>query len=153
MGTAEAIIRKWFRISPSQRRLVIESLFLLAITRCVVILLPFSAVSHLASRQISKPSPISADTRATLLRQVRTAVLACASRVPWRAKCFEQGLTAHLMLRRRGIPTVLCYGALQHFERGLLAHVWVLDGKHYVIGGELAPQYQVLMTFPPNSVI
>jgi hypothetical protein len=153
MSTAQAIIRKWFRISPSQRRLIIESLFLLAITRCVIIVLPFSAVSRLASRQISKPSSISADTRAALLRQVRTAVLVCAPRVPWRAKCFEQGLTAHLMLRRRGIPTVLCYGALRDLERGLLAHVWVLDGDHYVIGGELAPKYRVLMTFPSNAVI
>jgi hypothetical protein len=148
MSTAQAIIRKWFRISPSQRRLIFESLFLLAVTRCLIVMLPFSAVSRLASRPISKPSLISADTRAALLRQVRTAVLVCAPRVPWRAKCFEQGLTAHLMLRRRGIPTVLCYGALQDLERGLLAHVWVLDGDHYVIGGELAPQYRLLMTFP-----
>jgi hypothetical protein len=148
MSTAQAIIRKWFRISPSQRRLIFESLFLLAVARCLIVMLPFSAVSRLASRPISKHSLISADTRAALLRQVRTAVLVCAPRVPWRAKCFEQGLTAHLMLRRRGIPTVLCYGALQDLERGLLAHVWVLDGDHYVIGGELAPQYRLLMTFP-----
>ena len=51
--------------------------------------------------------------------------------------CFQQGLAAQLMLRRRGIPSVLYYGAAQDGS-GLHAHVWVRDGDIDVIGGEIA---------------
>jgi hypothetical protein len=86
-----------------------------------------------------------------MARRIRWAVSACARRVPWRAKCFEQGLAAQLMLRRRGTCSVLYYGAASGDERGLSAHVWVRDGDLDIIGGEIASDYAVLATFPPST--
>jgi len=40
-------------------------------------------------------------------REVSWAVAAAARRVPWRAKCLEQGLAAQAMLRLRGLASVL----------------------------------------------
>jgi len=54
------------------------------------------------------------------------------------------------MLRRRGVPSVLYYGATQDDRTGLSAHVWVRDGDVDVIGGEIASHYAVLATFPPQ---
>jgi hypothetical protein len=74
------------------------------------------------------------------------AVAGVARRAPFRALCFEQGLTVQRMLRRRGLPAVLHYGIGAGAPPR--AHVWVsLDGE-IVHGGELAPQFQEVGQWP-----
>jgi hypothetical protein len=65
--------------------------------------------------------------------------------------CFQQGLAAQLMLRRRGVPSVLYYGAAPNDGSGLSAHVWVRDGDVGVIGDEIASRYAQLAAFPPHG--
>jgi hypothetical protein len=92
-------------------------------------------------------SPRSADAGAP--KRIRWAIDAWSARVPWRAVCFQRGLAAHRMLRRRGLPSILHYGVAQEPASGLKAHVWVsLDGVD-VIGGEEAAKFSCLATFPP----
>jgi hypothetical protein len=66
---------------------------------------------------------------------VRRAVSAWGRRLPWRAKCFEQGIAAAHMLRRRGLGYTIHYGASQADDR-LAAHVWVTSGNCDVVGGD-----------------
>ena len=76
------------------------------------------------------------------------AVDAAARRAPWTPRCFERGLAAHFMLRRRGWDPTLCYGARSDDSLGPSAHVWVrLEGRD-VIGGEEAPRFAELARFP-----
>jgi hypothetical protein len=65
--------------------------------------------------------------------------------------CFQQGLAAQIMLRRRGLPAVLYYGAAQNEQAGLQAHVWVRVGSTDVIGTEIADRFTILATFPTQS--
>jgi hypothetical protein len=62
--------------------------------------------------------------------------------------CFQKGLALHMMLRRRGIASVLHYGVMQNAARGLAAHVWISEGDRLVMGGEVAPDYTELARFP-----
>jgi hypothetical protein len=55
------------------------------------------------------------------------------------------------MLRRRGISSILYFGAAPDDQRGLCAHVWVRDGHIDVIGGETASRYAVLVMCPPQE--
>jgi hypothetical protein len=110
--------------------------------------LPFHDIGLLATRPIRR-SKLSGQARPNKVRRIRWAIMASAARVPWRALCFQQGLAAHLMLRRRGIPSVLYYGAAQNDRTGLCAHVWVRDGEVDVIGSEIAHRFAILATFPP----
>lgn len=112
-------------------------------------MLPFRIVGVLAARPIRRPK-IPHQTHLNRVRRIRWAIGASAARVPWRALCFQQGLAAQLMLRRRGIPSVLYYGAAQDEGDGLSAHVWVRDGDVDVIGGEIAHRFTILATFPPQ---
>jgi hypothetical protein len=91
---------------------------------------------------------LSPASHAVTVHRVRWSIIACALRVPWRARCFQQGLAAHCMLRRSGVASVLYYGAAPDAKRGLVAHVWVRDGDTEVIGGEAAGRFAVLATFP-----
>ena len=69
-------------------------------------------------------------------------------RVPWRAVCFQQGLAAQLMLRRRGLSASLYYGARRDDAGALVAHVWVRSGEVDVIGCADSETYGVLAVFP-----
>ena len=119
------------------------------VAHLAIAVLPFRNVGLLAARPIRGPK-ISNQARANKVRRVRWAIIASAARVPWRALCIQQGLAAQFMLRRRGIPSVLYYGAAQDDRDGLSAHVWVRDGDVDVIGGEIADRFTVLATFPPQ---
>jgi hypothetical protein len=122
----------------------------LAIAGIVIAVLPFRYVGLLAARPIRRPK-LPGEAYVNKVQRIRWAIIAAAARVPWPALCFQQGLTAQLMLRRRGIPSVLYYGATQDDRNGLYAHVWVRDGDFDVIGGEIAYRFAILATFPPQN--
>lgn len=134
------------RLGPSEWPLLAEALATLALASLAIALLPFRKVAAAASARGRRPLPARADAVA----RARWAVEAWSRRVPWRTVCFQRGLALHWMLRRRGIGSVLLYGARREGE-GLAAHVWVdVDGET-VIGGEEAAGFACLARFPPDS--
>ena len=78
---------------------------------------------------------------------IARALRAWSRRLPWRTLCFEQGLAAHWMLRRRGLQSTLYYGAAT-IDGEFKAHVWVRSGDLDVIGCEQASDYALLARFP-----
>jgi hypothetical protein len=141
------LMRKFWQLPWHDRVLLVEAALLLAVAAAAIAVLPFRSVGHLAALPVRRQAP-SQPTRLIEAQRVRWAIAACARRVPWRAMCFEQGLAAQIMLRRRCIPSVLYYGAAPDDKRGLSAHVWVRDGELDVVGGEIALRYAVLAMFP-----
>lgn len=142
-----SIAAKLLRRSHEDRVLLLEAMTCLALARLAVAFLPFRLVGRLASRPVTLPPPTE-QARMNTRERIRWAVAACARRVPWRAMCFEQGLAAQVMLRRSGVPSTLCFGALPGGPKGVTAHVWVRDGDIDVIGGEAAARFALLATFP-----
>jgi Transglutaminase-like superfamily len=133
------------RLSRHDLFLLFEAIFWLAIARVAIALLPFRYVGLLASHPICHEVPGQAVDK---VLRIRWAVMTAGVRVPWRALCFQQGLAAQLMLRRRSIPSVLYYGAAQDERLGLRAHVWVRYLDVDVMGCELAHCFAVLASFP-----
>jgi hypothetical protein len=133
------------RLRPSDMPMLAEGLAALALASLAIKLLPFRKVAAAASR----PGRRTARPDSGTVRRVRGAVQGWAKRVPWKAVCFQRGLALHWMLRRRGIPSVLLYGARKDGD-GLAAHVWVdVDGET-VIGGEEAHRFACLARFPSD---
>lgn len=130
--------------------LLLEAFVLLALASLAIAWLPFRTVVRTAARPLSR-SLSRPQLRAAMCGRVRWAVQVCARRAPWRAVCFQQGLAVQWMLRRRGIPSVLYYGAAPSAERGVAAHVWVCDGGVAVIGGEAAVGLAILARFPADD--
>jgi hypothetical protein len=150
MFSTIAFMRKFWRLPWHDRLLLLEATFWLATAGLAIAVLPFRHVGRLAALPVRRPEPPH-QKRLTDVCRIRWALLACSRRVPWRAMCFEQGLAAQFMLRRRGIPSILYYGAAPDDQRGLSAHVWVRDGDVDVIGGEIASRYAELATFPSRG--
>jgi hypothetical protein len=140
-------IEKWRKTSWADRALLVEALSALAFARLAIALLPFRTVGRLAGG-IRVAGPMPQEARLATIRRVRWAIRAGARRAPFRAVCFQQGLAAQLMLRRRRVASTLYFGAAPDDARGLAAHVWVRDGNIDVIGCEEAPRFPVLAQFP-----
>ena len=80
--------------------------------------------------------------------RVRWAILAIVRRNHGSYVCFPQSLAAYAMLWRRGIPSVLHYGVNRSPDNELRAHTWLMLGDMTVVGGEDAPDFTLLGTFP-----
>ena len=132
------------------RLLLAEGILFLAFSSVAIRVLPFRMVGRLAGWPGFHRTERAPQARVFEAKRIRWAIEAWARRVPWHALCFQKGLAAQLMLRRRGIESVLYYGAAPA-ECGLSAHVWVRDGDIDVVGGEIAPAFAVLATFPPQT--
>lgn len=138
-------------ISWRDRLLLAEAATALAAAALAIRLLPFRTV-------VGRDEGLSGSAAATSPQQawrqidrVHWAIQAAARRLPLRLVCFQKGLALHRMLHRRGIASELHYGVAQGGERGLSAHVWVTYGGRDVIGGEEAPRFTRLATFPAGS--
>ena len=141
-----SLLKKFRWLSNLDRVLLLESVLWLTIASLAIAILPFPRIAAIASR---RPLVISHEGgNEDLVGRIRWAIAAASSRVPWRAVCFQQGLAAHLMLRRRGINSVLYYGAAHTTDSTLAAHVWVRADDLDVVGCEEASKYALLAAFP-----
>jgi hypothetical protein len=123
--------------------LLIETGLAMIVASAAIRLLPFRRLAGWMGQGAVAASPAEPDDIAIIAR----AIKAWSTRLPWRTMCFEQGLTAHWMLRRRGLASTLYYGAAT-LEGQLKAHVWVRSGELDVVGCEIAADYALLARFP-----
>ena len=133
------------RRTPEERWLLAEAVAALAVASFLIALVPFRRVALLARLpEAALPDP---SEQLKQIRSVRWAVVASARRVPWRAKCIEQGFAAQWMLRRRSVPAVLHYGVAKR-DGALAAHVWVRSGPNDVVGCETSAEFAEMAKFP-----
>lgn len=117
---------------------------MLTLASFLIAMLSFRRIAALSASQAPATPATPAQAQA-----IARAITAWGRRVPWRAVCFQQGLAAQLMLRRRGLAAALHYGAARDDMGQLIAHVWVRSGNVDVIGCEGAERYGLLAVFPP----
>jgi hypothetical protein len=128
---------------PTPPRLLAEAGAAILVASMALRLMPFRTLAERLGRGPGRARPVDAETAYWL----RRAVLAWARRLPWRTLCFEQGLAAFTLLRRRGLAATMHYGAAT-IGGELKAHVWVTSGPADVIGCEIKEKYGLLARFP-----
>lgn len=134
-------LRRLKALTRTERLLLAEAVAALARAAFVVRFRPFRRAVGFAAHALGTDPALEPDL-------LRWAVEVAARRVPFRAKCFEQGLALQAMLRRRGAPAKLHYGVGYDAHDRLAAHVWVsLDGR-ILIGGEEAWRFRELAAYP-----
>lgn len=140
---------KFSRFNWSERRALGEALALMHVAALAVRFLPLRLLGRWCSRPIGRPITDPA-RREALSDLVGWAIDRAAKRSRLRALCFERGLAAQIMLRRRGVDSTLFYGASPGTARPLEAHVWVLAGDHNVTGAPEPGEFATLASFPPG---
>lgn len=143
----DGFLTKFRRFSWEERLALVEALALLALCAPLVRHVSLVRLGRMASRRIPRPLP-PGPRRDDLDGMVGWAIDRAAKRSRLRALCFERGLAAQIMLRRRGIDSTLFYGVRPGSDKPLDAHVWVLDRGFDVTGTPAAGRYATLATFP-----
>lgn len=133
-------------LSAGKCSLLSEAMLRLAIATLSLKILPFRRVVAFGSLPLQRLKTRESDE--ATIAGVGWAIQACARRVPWRAKCFDQGLAAAWMLQRRGIAATLHYGIARDEELRLVAHVWVRAKGQDVIGCEVEAKFTEIAQFP-----
>lgn len=136
------------RLGRADKHALAAAFVALGLASLAIRLLPFRRTASLLARPIPARAGAAADDPSTIARY-RWAVNRWADRVPWRAVCFQRGLALHLLLRRRGIGSIMHYGVTQDSGEGLRAHVWIEAGGRIVMGGEEAAGFARVASFPP----
>jgi hypothetical protein len=148
---ASGVLRQLPRLSWANQRLLGETLATLAATSFAIRVLPFRQVVQKAKAVGGTPDASPEHARREINRCL-WAVERLAALVPWKTMCFQKGLTLHLLLRRRGVGSVLHYGVGQQPEKGLTAHVWISVDGDIIMGGEVVNDYRRLASFPSDEV-
>ena len=143
------IIRRMGSLSSAQRRLLLEATAALAFAALAIALFPFRRIAAAAGKPVAEVAQGEMH-RSQQVALVRWAVTACARRLPWRTKCFEQGLAAQWMLGRRSVSSTLFYGVARS-QRGLIAHVWLKAGPLDVVGCENSGDFSEIARFPAST--
>jgi hypothetical protein len=134
------------RLDWADRALFFEAIAALCLMSAGVRLAPFRILVRLAARPLG--APLAGRDDARLIRRVRWSIKAASARIPWSTVCLHHSLVAQSLLRRRGVPATLFYGARLNEAQDLEAHTWVRVGALDVIGTENASDFALLACFP-----
>lgn len=143
-GRLGLLLRRVYALDGARRRDLLEATAALALASLAIRALPFRRIDRSLTQwqgRAGAHDPAAAE-------RVRWAVEAMGARVPWRTVCFQKGLAAHWLMRRRGVASRLHYGVASDSAQGkIAAHVWVsVDGA--VLLGAVATPFQCLQTYP-----
>jgi len=159
-------LRRFAQVSLRQRALVIEAVICLAAARLGLVVLPFPRLArHLgaavAPQQILAPqrtlapqeameraASIDASPRdARLAGEVGWAVTRAARYLPFRAVCLPQAMAARTMLARRGVASMLHFGAATNGDGKVTAHAWLDAAGAEVTGYPVPPAFAEVACF------
>ena len=127
------------QLPAAARTQAIEALVLLLCARALVAGVPMRRWRH---RVATTPPDAAGSDSAVPTDALHRARGLCrivrkvAHRAPFRAVCLPQAMAAQWMLRRRGIPSRLVFGARRRSDAELEFHAWLRVGAETVLGGE-----------------
>jgi Transglutaminase-like superfamily len=145
-------LRRFGEVDRRRRALVIEAVVWLIVARLALIFVPFPRLArHLGT--FMPPSDARAAATAADSGQVRLAgdigwaVTRSARYVPFRAVCLPQAMAARIMLKRRGIKSIMHFGAAKGHSKPLEAHAWLDAAGIEVTGYPVAAQFAEIACF------
>jgi hypothetical protein len=127
--------RRFVRIGHARRMLLMEAALWLALARIALVAVPFRHIARRTGAFARPNDPAvknvlgAAPNRAeqALAQEIGWAVTRAARYLPFKAVCLPQALAARRMLQRRGVASVLHFGAniRNDPEQRFDAHAWL----------------------------
>jgi hypothetical protein len=152
------LLRRFGQIGNRRRVLAAEAVAWLLLARLALVFIPFGRLSrHLGTflppaeaRAVQARGQPTQD-QAHLAAEVGWAVTRSARYVPFKAVCLPQAMAARVMLKRRGVRSVLHLGAARGTEMPLDAHAWVDAAGVEVTGYPVAEGFAEIACFGQKS--
>ena len=146
-------LRRLAQVDRRRRALVVEAVMWLALARLALVVLPFQTLARNIGtftppgqgRAAGRPAP----EAIVLAGEIGWAVTRAARYLPLGAVCLPQAMAARLMLKRRGIASVLHFGAIGggSVYQAINAHAWLDAAGVEVTGYPLAKQCTEIACF------
>ncbi|MBP2645634.1 MAG: hypothetical protein H6Q75_1074 [Firmicutes bacterium] len=137
---------KFLRLPLKKKWFLLCIFILLGMVRLCILVVPFRFISLL----LKKPMPIKSNQvmdTSSYLELTRWSLACISPYTPWESKCLVQAITAKLLLRLKGVPSILCLGVARDEHNKLMAHAWLCSGKTIVTGGEGYPRFTVVSKY------
>jgi hypothetical protein len=139
---------RFTQVGNRRRALLVEAVTWLLLARLSLIFISFQKLArHLgtfvapADARALRASAENSRDHARLAGEIGWAVTRAARHVPFKAVCLPQAMAARIMLKRRGVDSVLHFGARIGQDKPIDAHAW-LDAAGVEVTG-----YPVANTF------
>ena len=147
-------LRRFAQVDGRRRALVAEAIVWLLLARLALIFIPFPRLARglgsfvppadaRALRAKSKVSP----SDVQIAEDIGWAVTRSARYVPFKAVCLPQAMAARVMLKRRGVASVMHFGAAKGKEKPLDTHAWLDAAGVEVTGYPEAPGFAEIGCF------
>jgi Transglutaminase-like superfamily len=147
-------LRRFTQLDGQSRLLLAEAAVCLLAARVALIFLPFPRLAQRFGTLVSPSDPriqnasVDADSdQALIATDVGWAVTCAARYVPFKAVCLPQAMVAHRMLRRRGVPSVIHFGAAKGEIKALDIHAWLDAAGVEVTGYPIAERLAEIACF------
>ena len=148
-GSPLKLLRSAREVGARRRALIVEAAFWLLASRLALVFVPFPKLARRLGAFVPPADPRAAAAAApttpeaaALAKEISWAVVRGAAHVPFRAVCLPQAMAAQIMLRRRGVPCVMHFGAQRGKEKPLDAHAWLdaagVKVTGYPVGRDMA---------------
>lgn len=140
-------LRTFISIKWCDKKILLEALFLTAVSRMVILSIPFKKYSkHIGTYNEETPFEIDINGYRTIKR-VGWAVGTVSQYTPWESKCLVQAMTAQRMLKSRKLCSTLYLGVNKDESNNIKAHAWLRCGQLYVTGGYNKNEFKVVAKF------
>lgn len=147
-------LRSALTMGPRRQMLVAEAAASMLVARISLAIFPFKRIAKGFGVMVPPNDPrVVASAEGATAEQVRMArtvgwaVRSSAPYMPFRSVCLQQAMAAHAMLRRRGIASVMHFGAGKGEEKPIEAHAWLDAAGVKVTGYPVAPTLAELGCF------
>ncbi len=148
------LLRRFGQVDNRRRALLAEAVAYLFAARLALILIPFPRLARHLGTFVPPADPRAVAVRAEtapdqmrLAEDIGWAVTRAARYVPFKAVCLPQAMAARVMLRRRGVSSVMHFGAAKGTEKPLDAHAWLDAAGVEVTGYPVAENFAEIACF------
>ena len=157
-------IRKVASLPPFELAWAFPAWVMLGLARAAVLAVPFRKLAPRLGAQtgIAPLSTLLTREQERRASEIGRVVRRSARFTPWESNCFNQAITARILLGLYGIPYCLFFGVCRDKDGGELdAHAWVAAGsvrvtgatsfaRFTVVGCFLSPALAKTMALPPD---
>jgi hypothetical protein len=148
------LLRRFAEIGPHRRRLLVEAAFWLLVARIALLAVPFPRLARRigdfvppSDERVARAWQRGSAADASIAEEIGWATVRAARHVPFKAVCLPQAMAARIMLRRRGVPSVLHFGAAKGRDRPIDAHAWLDAAGVEVTGYPVAADFAEIACF------
>jgi hypothetical protein len=148
------LLLRFRQIDNRRRGLLAEAVAYLFAARLALIFIPFPRLARRlgtfvppAEARAAQGQTETTPEQAQLAEDIGWAVTRAARYVPFKAVCLPQAMAARVMLKRRGVGSVMHFGAAKGTEKPLDAHAWLDAAGVEVTGYPVARNFAEIACF------